>query len=462
MQRSRHVRSQQQAHLRRQVRSTDSYRFFNLLTGASLLDTVESLLPEHRERLFPPTETLSMFLAQALSEDRSCQRAVDNAAIQRLLGGLPQCSAHTGGYCRARQRLPMTMVRTLVHRTAAAVDERVPSAWRWHGRPVRAVDGTTASMPDTRTNQAKWPQPHTQRPGLGFPQCRLVGVMCVGSGAVLNAALAPVLGKGTDEQTLFRGIFDTLNQGDVLLGDAFYPTYFLLAELQQRGVDGVFEQYGARRRTTDFRCGKRLGERDHLIRLTKPKYKPEWMDQATYEQAPDSMVVRELAAGGKILVTTLCCATQVPKHEIKDLYKRRWRVELGLRDLKSTLGMEQLSCKSPAMVEKEIWIYLLAYNLIRLSMTEAARTAGCEPRELSFKHAVQSWLAYGRRGRLDSSTDLYPAILALLARPRVGQRNGRMEPRVIKRRPKAYPLLMEPRIAAQARVRQHGHQKKLK
>lgn len=459
MQRSRRVRSQQQAHLRRQLQLTDSYGFFNLLTGASLFDTVESLLPKHRERLFPPTETLSMFLAQAFSEDRSCQHAVDDAAIKRLLGGLPQCSVHTGGYCRARQRLPMSMVRTLAHHTAAEVDASVPPAWRWHGRPVRAVDGTIVSMPDTQANQAKWPQPHTQKPGLGFPQCRIVGVMCVGSGAVLNAALAPVLGKGTDEQTLFRSIFDTLDQGDVLLGDAFYPTYFLLAELQQRGVDGVFEQYGARRRTTDFRCGRRLGERDHLITLSKPKYKPEWMDQAAYEQAPDSIVVRELAAGGKILVTTLC---SVSKHDIKDLYKQRWRVELGLRDLKSTLGMEQLSCKSPDMVEKEIWIYLLAYNLIRLSMVEAALIAGREPCQLSFKHAVQSWLACGQCKRSDLSTDFYRSLLVLMAQPRVGQRNGRIAPRAVKRRPKAYPLLMEPRIVAQARVRQHGHRKKLK
>ena len=146
-----------------------------MLTSPELLGQIESQLPEHRERLFPPTETLSMFLAQALNTDRSCQKAVKDAAVQRWSGGLPPCSTDTGGYCHARQRLPMGMVSAVTQHTGQLIAHRTPAAWHWRGRPVRLVDGTTVTMPDTSANQATYPQPRSQKPGLGFPLCRLVG-----------------------------------------------------------------------------------------------------------------------------------------------------------------------------------------------------------------------------------------------------------------------------------------------
>ena len=302
---------------------SDAYAFFNLLTGPECLDQVESLLPEHRERLFPPTETLSMFLAQAMSTDRSCQKAVDDAAIKRLMGGLPICSTHTGAYCRARKRLPLDMVSTLARHTGRVMGQRTPATWHWRGRPVRLVDGATVALPDTADNQAAYPQPASQQPGLGFPLCRLVSITCLASGALLNAALGPCQGKGSDEQSLLRSILGTLDTGNLLLGDAFYATYFLLCALQDRGVEGVFEQQGSRRRSTDFRCGQRLGPRDHLIELHKPKIKPDWMSQTEYDQASDTLKVRELRAGGKILMTTLLCPKRTSKAALKRLYRDR-------------------------------------------------------------------------------------------------------------------------------------------
>jgi hypothetical protein len=263
------------APLQRRVQSridnADAYGFFNLLTGPELLDEVESLLPEHRERLFPPTETLSMFMAQALSADSNCQRAVDDAAVKRLIGGLPRCSSNTAAYCKARARLPQTMVSTLARHTGELVAGEVSDGWLWRGRRVLLTDGTTLSLVDTEDNQAAYPQPNSQREGLGFPKMRLLGLLCLASGALLDAAEGPCEGKGSDEQALFRGLLDNLAAGDVLLGDAYFPTYFLLCELLRRGVDGLFEQYGARKRSTDFRCGKRLGPKNHLIVWTKPK-----------------------------------------------------------------------------------------------------------------------------------------------------------------------------------------------
>ena len=307
---NRRVCTHQQQRVRTHAANSDSYALFNLLTGPDLLDEVEAQLPEHRERLFPPTETLSMFLAQALSADRSCQRAVNEAAIKRLSGGLAICSTHTGAYCRARQRLPIEMVSALVHHTGRWMAGKSPQAWHWRGRPVRLVDGTTVSMPDTPANQAAYPQSRSQKPGLGFPLCRLVGILCLSSGAVLNAAIGRYRGKGGDEQSLLRSILDTLQAGDILLGDAYYATYFLLCDLQHRSVDALFEQQSARQRSSDFRRGQRLGQRDHVIELHKPKVKPAWMTQAYYDEAPDTVKVRELHTGGKVLVTTLLC----PKH----------------------------------------------------------------------------------------------------------------------------------------------------
>jgi len=451
----------QQQRVRRHAANSDSYAFFNLLTGPELLDPVEALLPEHRERLFPPTETLSMFLAQAMSADRSCQQAVDGAAIKRLTGRLPLCSTHTGAYCRARQRLPLEMVATLTRHTAGVMAERTPPAWHWRGRAVRLVDGATVALPDTPDNQALYPQPRSQQPGLGFPLCRLVGIICLASGAVLNASMGACQGKGSDEQSLLRSMLDTLAGGDILLGDAFYATYFLLCALQERGVDGVFEQQGSRRRSTDFRRGERLGSRDHLIELRKPKLKPAWMSQLEYDQAPQALKVRELHTSGKILMTTLLCPKHTSKAALKTLYRDRWHVELDLRNIKTTLGMERLSCRTPAMAEKEIWVYLLAYNLIRLLMAQAALLADILPRQLSFKHTLQIWIAWRQSGN-GNDDDKLAGLFILIAQQQVGNRPGRIEPRAVKQRPKPFPLLTKPRYIAREEIRIYGHPKKLK
>lgn len=458
---SQRAREQQCVRIRQRVSRCDSYTFFNALTAPQWLDQVETLLPAHRERLFPPTEALSMFLNQALSADRSCQHAVDESAIKRLTQGLPQCSTHTGAYCRARQRLPLAMIRSLVHSTGQQTSARVPLAWHWRGRPVRLVDGTTVPLPDTPANQQAYPQSRSQQPGLGFPLCRLLGVMCLSSGVVLNAAMGPYRGKGGDEQHLLRSVLESLAPGDVLLGDAYFATYFLLCALRERGVDGVFEQYGARRRTTDFRRGSHLGERDHLIILTKPTLKPRWMSQRDYEQAPDQLTVRELATGGKVLVTTLLCSKDTPKAALKALYRERWQVELDLRCIKTTLGMETLSCKTPPMAEKEVWTYLLAYNLIRIMMAEAALFTEQLPRQLSFKHTVQLWVAWRRCGPGYRDGD-FEKLLLFIAQQKVGRRPDRIEPRAVKRRSKPFPLLMKPRNEAREYIEKHGHPKKIR
>jgi len=457
-----HPRAQQQRRIRRHIHRSNADTFSTLLARAELLGEVESLVPPHRKRVFSPTETLSMFLTQALSADRSCQKAVNDTAVTRMARGLPHCSTHTGAYCRARQRLPIAMLSTLVRQTGQRISAQAPEPWRWRGRPVRLVDGTTVVLPDTPANQTAYPQPRSQKPGLGFPLCRVVGLLCLESGAVLNAAIGRYQGKGGDEQTLLRSILHTLERGDLLVGDAFYATYFLLCSLRELGIDAVFEQYGARQRRTDFRCGQRLGPRDHLIVLQKPPTKPDWMTQADYDHAPSTLMVRELRTGGKILVTTLLCPRATHKSALKGLFRSRWHVELDLRHIKSTLGMERLSCQTPAMARKEMWVYLLAYNLIRLLMVQAALHTGSQPRRLSFKHTLQLWIARDHHGQGIDRDAMHEGLLVLIAQQRVGNRPGRLEPRAIKRRPKPYPLLIKPRMIAREDIRNYGHPKKLK
>ena len=289
-----------------------------------------------------------------------------------------------------------------------------------------------------------------------------MGLICLGSGAVLTAAIGGYSGKGNDEQTLLRSLLDALNAGDLLLGDAYYASFFLLCALRERGVEAVFEQQGSRRRSTDFRLGARLGARDHLIELRKPKYKPDWMTPEEYEQAPESLTVRELATAGKILVTTLLCPKETPKDALKALYRDRWQAELDLRHIKITLGLEMLSCKTPAMAQKEIWVYLLAYNLIRLLMAQAASLGACLPRRLSFKHTLQLWIVWDSHGPGTYNDDSLRALFILIAEQRVGNRPGRIEPRAIKRRPKPFPLLTQPRAIAREKVRRYGHPRKVK
>jgi hypothetical protein len=450
----RNVRFQSQQHqdrIRRRAQQVDAVDFFNMLTGPQLLEMTEAHLPEHRERLYPPTVALSMFMKQNLQADRSCQRAVNAWAAQRAAEGLKVQSIRTGAYCQARQRLPLQMVRALACETGRQLSTQAQRGWRWRGRAVKLADGTGISMPDTPENQACYPQPSTQADGVGFPLARLVGIICLSTGAVLQAALGPHAGKGSSELDLFRSMMGTLSAGDVLLADALYCNYFLIATLQEAGVDVLFEQHGAR--ITDFRRGQALGPRDHRVRWMKPKARPSWMSLRQYRSFPKELTVREVKVGGQILVTTMLDARAVRKGELSDLYAHRWHVELDIRNLKTTLGMEVLRCLTPQMVEKELWVYLLAYNVIRLLMAQAARDAGVHPRELSFKHTVQMWTEWTLRQGSMQRTEFF----RLIAQPAVGNRPGRLEPRARKRRPKPYQWLKVPREKARRQVRRHGY-----
>jgi hypothetical protein len=411
--------------------------------------------------VYTPLVTLGLFLSQVLDSVGSCCQAVARLLAWRVATGQPACSANTGAYCKARQRLPEAGLHTLARRAGAALSGRAPDHWLWNGRRVRVADGSTVNTPDTPNNQREYPQADGQKPGLGFPIIRLVVLFCLATGAVLEAALAPYQGRGTGELSLLRQLWHQLDAGDVLLGDRIYCSYLEIALLSRRGVDVVLHKHQSRR--TDFRTGQRLGRFDHVIEWDKPA-RADWMDEATYQELPAALAVREVRVvvavrGFRVtryeLITTLTDPREYSVAELGALYRRRWEAELNLRSVKSSMGMDRLSCKSPEMVRKELWVYVLGYNLVRGVMARGAVVVGVPPRLLSFAGAMQSVCAFGesllrsaRGRRAESLRRLWIAV----GSHRVGNRPDRVEPRAIKRRKKDFPQLQEPRQHAQQRL----------
>ena len=399
----------------------------------------------YRERLYDPLTTLRLFIEQVLGADHSCQDAVARGLSTRVALGQTPCSLNTGPYCKARSRLPLSLAQRLAREVGERLCARQPPAWRWRGREVKLIDGTTVSMPDTRANQARFPQSRGQKPGLGFPMARLVAVVSLSAGAVLHWAMDACEGKNTGETALLWQLMAHLTRGDVLIADGYYAGYFLIAALAARGVDVVMPQH--HRRHTDFRRGRPLGVRDHVVIWERP-VRPSWMDAPTYRRMPETLVMRECRVGGRILVTTLANAHAVPKPALAELYSQRWHVELDLRAIKTVMQMDILRCKTPAMVEKEIAVHLLAYNLVRTVMVQAAVTHKLLPRQLRFKAALQLLNAFEMslrhypRGQLVRRHSL---LIAGIASCRLANRPGRVEPRAVKRRPKPHGLLTKPR-----------------
>lgn len=422
----------------------------NFITQEKFTQTIQSELQEHRRRLYTPIETLSMFISQALNQDGSCQKVVNEGALVDT-----NRSVSTGGYCRARTRLSENMVSKLTKAVASYNEQQVKSSWLWKGKRVYLVDGTTLTMPDTPANQDVFPQTKALCKGLGFPICRIVGIVSLSSGSLIDAAVSPYHGKGASEQVLLRSLLSTFKCGDVVLADAFYSTYFLIEHMIANSIDIVFAQHGARLRKTDFATGVFLGKADHLITLKKPK-KPDWMKEEDYDLKADAITIRELKMGGKILITTMLNPKKYPLKAIGKLYKQRWQIEVDLRNIKSTLGLRTLHCKSPQMAIKEMWVYFLAYNLIRSIMLSSALYCSILPRMLSFKHTLQLLFAYS----VIEVNSL--CLLKLIGKKYIGHRTGRIEPRAIKKRHNDFPLLMKPRNIAREEIRLNGHPKKLK
>lgn len=434
------------ATLRSQFGQSEGLAFRDVLAPERIERALQEELGEYRHRVYPPVVTLSAMLWQVWSEDHSCREAVARVLADRVARGEPACSSDTGAYCKARARLPEALVARLMSETGTALEALVPTPWLWHGRVVTLIDGTTVSMPDTVENQSSYPQPDSQLPGLGFPLLRLVGVMSLSSGAVLNLGLGPYQGKQSGEHGLLRPLLDSFHAGEVGLGDSYYGTYWLLASLRQRQAEGVFEVHS--RRAVSFAPGVK----EQVVVWDKPKHRPEWMDEAHYQTMPAQLRVRLIKSRGKVLVTSFLERRRVSRRALIKLYSRRWWVEVDLKFIKEVLQMDVLRGRTPAMVRKEIYVHLLSYNLIRTVMAQAADQTKLTPRQLSFKATVQLLNAFRETFLSAPSPEqrqrLYREMLQAIGRHRIGHRPGRYEPRAVKRRPKAYPRLTQPRAQA--------------
>jgi Transposase DDE domain len=450
-------RGRQVGALHRQLAQAPGLPFADVLPAEQVEQALRQENVTFRDRLFSPLVTLWVFLSQVLDPDGSCRQAVLRFLAWRTAQRLPPCSTDTGAYCKARQRLPEGVLARLTRATGRRLQDQAPPAWRWEGRTVKVVDGTTVSMPDTPANQKAFPQSPSQKPGVGFPIARMVVLFSLAVGTVLDAALGRYQGKQTGETALFHTLHDHLERGDILLADRYYGSYWEIALLGRRGVDVVCRLH--QRRRADFRRGCRLGREDHVVCWAKPQ-RPAWMDEATYAGLPATLAVREVRVRVRhpgfrtrvlVAVTTLLDPDQTPRQDVAILYRLRWFAELDLRALKETLRMDVLRCQSPEMVRKEVWAHLLAYNVIRGVMAEAAREAGLLPVQLSFKAGVQVVNAFAAvlwMAGASQRDEVGRRLRAALAEHRVGERPNRSKPRARKRRPKEYPLLKHPRDQA--------------
>ena len=406
--------------------------------------------PNSRERIFSVRRTFFGFLYQVLNPKCPCRQIVRQ--IQALFGlhDQGQVDESNSAYCQARKRLPLDSLCRVRVGVAAAGEK---TAALWHGLRPKLVDATTVSLPDTRKNQRAYPQSSAQKPGCGFPLLRLLGVFSLSTGVLLDYAKS---NKHQHEVRLLWGMLDLFKTGDLAIADRGFCSYVLMALLLLRQVSCLLRLH--RRRPADLRKGKRLGKNDRLFTWLMPPQKPDWLPHSWWKKIPVQLTVRVIrfrlcSAGYRTesvtLVTTLLDAQKYPAEDIAGLYARRWKIELWFRDIKTSMGMEVLRCKSPQMVHKELEMFFIAYNLLRCLMAQAGVANDVALDRMSFKGTVDSLrqfsLAIAQARTKKKQNQLILQLLEVIARDEVPDRPDRIEPRALKRRPKPFALLKKPR-----------------
>jgi hypothetical protein len=447
------------------------------LTLCQLEDRFAPVLPAHffpkapakansRDRIFTQPRTFWGFLWQGLTPASSCRKvALQVRALFALHDG-PELSKADAAFVRARGRLPAERFPQALAATARAADRQAPGTPFLHGRPVKLVDGAMVSLPDTEENREAYPKSECQQMDSGFPLMRLVVIFSLASGAILSMLQGNL---HVAELRLFHLLMDTLQKGDILIADQGFGNYVALTLLQQIGVD--FISRSARR--ADGRRGKRLGPKDWLMEWKKSPRRSAILTPEQWAQLPAVVTVRIVRGslyqkGFRVkqvtLVTTLLDPVLYPPADILRAYLRRWRLEMCLDDLKTTLGMHRLRCKSPQMVVKEAYTYLIAHNLMRWLMAQAAQEYGVDLERISFKGTVDAFREFSQamaqaRSRRKRQA-LWAKLLRILARDLLPKRPGRREPRAVKLKQNKYPRLNKPRHQFQDPPKRHERRKK--
>lgn len=406
------------------------------------VQTIMGACREYRERVYTPFKTLLMFTKQVLQSDKSCRNAMAMLVAERLSRGEESPSINTGPYCKARARLPENTVKTLVTETAKLSMERAPHQWKWRGHHVQLVDRMTIKTPDTEANYIAFGTGKNHQGEAGFPVMRLVTLISLSTGTVMDYAVGKARGKGTGEHSLLRSMMSSIQEEDILLGDCYYPSFYLLSDLQSQKAHGVFQAVPFRK--CDFRKGKLLGKNDHLIEWRRPG-SSSWLEKKKRDTYPKTIQVREFKFKGRVYVTTFLEAKKYSKRDLVELYKNRWRIELNLRDIKTTMSMEMLSCKTPHMARKELGVHLLAYNLIRILMMQSCLRHKDNPLNISFKGTIQllnQFMPYFCSLNKNARRRMFYELLDKIVLHKVNNRPGRIAPRVVKRSSRSkYPLV---------------------
>ena len=408
-----------------------------------------------RRRIFSKENTFWAFLSQILDADGGCKEVIRKLQAYASIKGIKIPSSSTASYCTARTKMDDQMLFDILDHTADRL-ENMPETGLLNNRRVIVVDGTGVTMPDTPENQEVWPQPSSQKPGCGFPSARICACFSLESGALLSYAIG---NKKSHELLHFRQQWSTFKQGDIFLGDKGFCSYFDQANLKEKGIDSVIT-LARRAPVRAARSLKVLGPDDLLIAWPRPKYTAKLSySKDAWEDLPEELPLRQIRVTvkhpgfriqGFYIITTLMDAEQYPAEELAELYFKRWDVELFFRDIKTTMGMDVLRCRTPEMIRKEILMHFIAYNCVRRLMYEAAEEADIEVRIVSFKgslQALRSWEPHLNQAKISKAerfrliSDLYDAM----TNTPIMQRPGRSEPRCVKRRPKNYQRMTAPR-----------------
>lgn len=408
--------------------------------------------PGSRKRIFTRMRTFWCFLWQVLQPQTACRAVVrkvqaEAETTRRLI------DESSSAYCQARARLPLSILQEgLVHSARSADRMAIDGVPGWN-RPIKVVDTTSFQTPDTAANRKRFHYPTGQKKGCGFPVMRALALLSLASGAVLQIVTAACYAA---ELVMFKTLWHTLKHGDILLGDRMFGCFALLAALPIQGVDVVARLHQGR--NLDLRHADKLGPDDWQIPLHKSYVQPSYLKRKEWRALPKTIRVRVIRSCLQIkgfrtrtiwIITTLLDANVYTPEAIVNLYRLRWQMELSFRDLKTTLGMESLRCRTPEMIEKEILTFLIAYNFLRALMAEAATTHQVPRLRLSFKGTVDTIRSFHpamlRAGSKNIRDRLRTRLLAILAADKLPLRPGRSEPRAVKKRPKPYPRLTQPR-----------------
>ena len=429
-----------------ELKLQDQIRLHDVFSDEDVHRLCSEMKIEFRDRCFTPATTLGLFVSQALSRGNACSTTVTEYNRERKRKGLSPICEDASAYCKARARLPVELIDRLSRQVIEIASNKTAAQWKWKGLNVYLVDGFVFRAPDTAENQKAYPQPSSQPDGLGFPQIRVVATTSLATGCITHYNTGPVEGRKTGEVSLFREKHACFSPGDVILGDSNFESFQDAVLLNRHGAEMVCCINGSRKSPFEGPCET---IEDKLVRLEKPKFDTNRFSRQEWESLPpfiECRMIRYRVVGTPkeiTIVTTLLDRRRFPARDIAELYGLRWDVEIDIRSCKTTMGMCDLRCQTPDNLDREIAVGVLAYNLVRLLMNDAAAVLTVHPREISFSQARDAWRSFGDERK--TTNDLMWIILSASTRL-VRDRPNRQEPRAIKKRKTTkYPALKQPR-----------------